>query len=100
SPLDRVAEEPQAGNVGFRIHAAPVVTTRRDRAVPALPGTQRVDAKPGHLRDDADRIARRVGGSCAHRANIRTTTAAAADASAPHAVSASVSTNGHCRSVE
>ena len=33
-------------------------------------------------------------------ATMRTTTAAAADASAPHAVSASVSTNGHWRSVE
>ena len=100
SLLDGAVEEPQARDVGLRVHPAPIVTGRRDGAVAALPGTQRVDADSGQLGDGADRIPRRAREWSAHRATIRTATAAAADASAPHAVSASVSANGHWRSVE
>ena len=100
SLLDGAVEEPQARDVGVRVHPTPIVTGRRDGAVAALPGTQRVDGDPGQLGDGPDRIPRPARECSAHRATIRTATAAAADASAPHAVSASVSANGHWRSVE
>src|SRR6185503_16803493 len=93
-------EEPQARDVGFRVHPAAIVTGRRNGPVAALPGTQRVDTDTGQLGDGADRITRRTCGWPAHRAAIRTATAAAADASVPHDASATVSTNGHWRSVE
>ena len=60
SLLDGAVQEPQARDVGFRVHPAPIVTGRRDGAVAALPGTQCVDADPGQLGDGADRVARRA----------------------------------------
>ena len=59
SLLDGAAEQPQARDVGFRVHPAAIVADRRDGAVAALPGAQRVDADPGQPGDRADRVARR-----------------------------------------
>ena len=67
----------------------------------ALPCAQRVDRDAGQL--GQPRGSGYVRGRVAlfsHRTTLRTATAATADAAAPHATSASVSTNGHWRSVE
>ena len=101
SLFDGAVEEPQARDVGFRVHPAAIVTGRRDGAVAALPGTQRVDADPGQLGDGADRIARRaprVVCSSSHDPDGRR--ARRPTPPLPTPMSASVSTNGHCRSVE
>ena len=100
SVFHRAAQQPQARNVGVGVHPAAVVADGRDGAMAALPRAQRVDADPGQLGDRADRVVRGRVAWFAHRATIRTAAAPAADATAPHAMSASVSTNGHCRSVE
>lgn len=94
------AQQPQPRDVGVRVHAAAVVTDGRDGAMTALPSAQRIDANPGQLGDDADRVARGRLAFLAHRAAILTTTAHAADATMPHATSTSTRTNGHWRSVE
>ena len=100
SVLDRAAQQPQPRDVGVGVHPAAVVADGRDGAMAALPRAQRVDADAGQLGDRADRVARRRLAWLSHRATIRTAAAHAADATAPHATSASVSTNGHWRSVE
>ena len=100
SVFHRAAQQPQARNVGVGVHPAAVVADGRDGAMTALPGAQRVDADAGQLGDRADRVVRGRVACLAHRTTIRTAAAHAADATAPHATSASASTNGHCRSVE
>ena len=101
SVLHRAAQQPQARDVGVRVHPAAVVADRRDGAMAALPGAQRVDADAGQLGDRADRVAARASRVVSLIGpRLRTAAAHAADATAPHATSASVSTNGHCRSVE
>ena len=101
SVLDRAAQQPQARDVGVRVHPAAVVADGRDGAMTALPRAQRIDADPGQLGDRADRVVRAAcrvvfftGPRSARPPRTRPTPAA------PHAMSASVSTNGHWRSVE
>ena len=100
SVFDRAAQQPQARNVGVGVHPAAVVTAGRDSAMAALPGAQRVDPDAGQPGDRPDRIACRRLARPAHPDPNLTTAAHAADATVPQATSASVSTNGHCRSVE
>ena len=95
SLFDGAVEEPQACDVGFRVHPAAIVPDGRDGAVAALPRAQRVDADTGQAGGRADRVACGRLGSFAHRATLRTATAHAADATAPQATSASASANGH-----
>ena len=88
-------EEPEACDVDFRVHPAAIVTGRRDGAVAALPRAQRVDADPGQPGRRADGVACGRLMSFAHRATLRTATAHAAEATAPHATSVSASASGH-----
>ena len=101
SVFHRAAQQSQARDVGVRVHATAVVANGRDGAMTALPCAQRIDADAGQLGNRADRIAARASRvvfSPNHDPDGRRCDAA--DAAAPHATSASVSTNGHWRSVE
>jgi len=97
SLLDRLPQQPQARDIGVRVHPPALVADGGHGVMPALPRAQRVDADAGEPGDGADRVVR---GGLAHRTTKRTAVAHAADATTPHAASANASTNGHCRSVE
>lgn len=94
------AQQTQPGDVGVGVHPAPVVADGRDGAMAALPRAQGVDAYAGQPGNRPDGVAYGRLARPAHRTAIRMTDAHAAVAAVPHATSASVSTNGHCRSVE
>ena len=100
SVFHRAAQQAQPRDVGVGVHPAAVVADGRDGAMAALPRAQRVDRHAGQFGDRADRVVRGRVAWFLHRPTIRTAAAHAADAAAPHATSASVSTNGHWRSVE
>ena len=100
SLLDGVSQQPQARDIGVRVHPAALVADGGHGAMTALPRAQRVDADAGHSGNGADRVGRGSPGWLSHRTTILTATAHIADATTPHATSANASTNGHCRSVE
>lgn len=94
------AQQPQARDIGVRVHPAAIVASGSHGAMTALPCAQRVDTDPRQLGNRTDWVTRGRLAWRSHRTTNLTATAHPADATTPLATSASVSTNGHCRSVE
>ena len=62
SLLDRLPQQPQARDIGVRVHPPALVADGGDRVMTPLPGAQRIDADSGQSGDGADRVVR--GGAC------------------------------------
>ncbi len=58
SLIDGLTYQPQARDVGVRVHPAAIVSDGVHSAMTALPCAQRVDGDSGQPRDGADRIVR------------------------------------------